>query len=179
VAAEVYESGAQPGGVAGTVTRDGFLCELGPNGFLDNREAIMRLCADLGLADELVRANPASADRFLFLGERLQKLPGTPGEFLRSAVLSKRGRARFLLERLLGRRGPEDESIRSFGVRHFGAEAADNLLDAVVTGIYAGAADLLSFPACFPRLAALEREHGSMLKAQAARPGRRRWRAEP
>src|SRR5262249_41338407 len=56
---------------------------------------------------------------------------------------------------------------------------ADVFADALVTGIYAGDPALLSVQATFPRLAALEREHGSVLKglARAARQRRAEARA--
>src|SRR6185436_772269 len=59
-----------------------------------------------------------------------------------------------------------------------GAEVADLLADALVTGIYAGDAKLLSLPACFPRLAAFEREHGSAIKGFAAAAKQRRADAQ-
>ncbi len=48
-----------------------------------------------------------------------------------------------------------------------------------MTGIYAGDPDLLSLPACFPRLANFERDFGSVLKgfARAARQRRRQAQA--
>jgi oxygen-dependent protoporphyrinogen oxidase len=49
-----------------------------------------------------------------------------------------------------------------------GSEAADTLADAFVAGIHAGNPATLSLPAAFPRLAALEREHGSIMKGMKA-----------
>ena len=45
----VLEAGHEVGGKIGTVGEDGFLCETGPNGFLDNEPATLRLVEDLGL----------------------------------------------------------------------------------------------------------------------------------
>ncbi len=58
--------------------------------------------------------------------------------------------------------------------RRAGREVANVFADALVTGIFAGDPRLLSLPACFPRLAAMERTHGSVLKgfAHAARQQR-------
>jgi oxygen-dependent protoporphyrinogen oxidase len=175
----IYEASDRPGGHIGTLERDGFRVELGPNGFLSNRTEMVELCRDLGLENRLEKADEASNERFVFLGDRLRRLPKTPGEFLRSDVLSWRGKLRFLMERFFGRPGPGDESIADFGRRHFGREATDSLLDAVVTGIFAGDYEKLSLSACFPKLAELERQYGSLLKAQATRARERHKTGEP
>jgi protoporphyrinogen/coproporphyrinogen III oxidase len=52
------------------------------------------------------------------------------------------------------------------------------LADAMVTGIFAGDPALLSMPACFPRLVALEQEHGSVLKGMARTARQRRQEAK-
>jgi oxygen-dependent protoporphyrinogen oxidase len=63
----------------------------------------------------------------------------------------------------------DDESVFAFGARRFGEEAARNLVSPAVIGIYATDADTLSMGSAFPRIAALEREHGSVLRGALAR----------
>lgn len=171
----VLEREGRPGGTAWTVVKEGYRLETGPNGFLDNKPEMPRLCEQLGLENRLARADAASAKRLVFLGDRLRALPVGPWSFLTSGLLSWRGKARLLAERWV-RRQPEetDESIHAFGCRRLGREAADVLLDAFVTGILAGDPQLLSLPACFPRIAELEREFGSLLVAQGKLAARRR-----
>ena len=57
----------------------------------------------------------------------------------------------------------EDESVASFARRRFGP-AVLPLIDAVQTGIYAGDVLRYSLLAAFPRLAALELEHRSLIR---------------
>jgi len=57
-----------------------------------------------------------------------------------------------------------DESVYDFAARRIGSGAADVLVDAFVTGVYAGDPRRLSVKSAFPRLKALESEHGSLLK---------------
>lgn len=179
IAVTVLEASPRPGGTAWTERRDGCLFEMGPNGFLDNRTSTVELCHSLGLG-ALHRTNLQGADRFLFLGDRLRRLPTTPGEFLRSDILSWRGKIRALGERLVpGRRDTVDESIAAFGRRRIGREATEKILDAVVTGILAGDSELLSLPACFPRLAAMEEEFGSLIRAQGQLAKRRQRTGAP
>lgn len=67
-----------------------------------------------------------------------------------------------------------DESIDAFVQRRAGREAAEVLADALVTGIYAGDPEVLSQRACFPRLAAMEQEYGSVLRGMAHASRQRR-----
>ncbi len=165
---QVLESDARPGGTIRTVRENGYTVELGPNGFLDSKPTTLTLARDLGLGNELVAGSETAAkNRFLYLGDTLQRLPGSPGDLLKTALLSWRGKLSFLAERWRRRGGLADESIDAFARRRAGREAADIFADAMVTGIYAGDPALLSLPACFPRVAALEREYGSVLKGFA------------
>jgi oxygen-dependent protoporphyrinogen oxidase len=54
--------------------------------------------------------------------------------------------------------------VYDFAARRIGKGAADILVDAFVTGVYAGDPHRLSVKSAFPRLKALEAEHGSLLK---------------
>jgi oxygen-dependent protoporphyrinogen oxidase len=173
----LLEQEHRPGGTAWTLRDDGFQLEIGPNGFLDNNPATATLCRDVGLADRLIQASATAAqNRFLLLGDRLKMLPGGMGAFLRTDLLSWRGKLALILERFRRpAQGTRDESIDTFARRRAGREVADVFADALVTGIYAGDPHLLSLPACFPRIAAVERQYGSVLKGftETARQQRR------
>jgi oxygen-dependent protoporphyrinogen oxidase len=172
----VLEAGSHPGGTIGTVRRDGFQVEIGPNGFLDTKPTTLELAQDVGLREHLVAAREsAGKNRYLFLGDKLERLPSGPMDLLKSPLLSWRGKLSFLCERFRGRgRADADESIDAFARRRAGAEVAETFADAMVTGIFAGDPGRLSLPACFPRVAALEREHGSVLKGFARAAKQRR-----
>jgi oxygen-dependent protoporphyrinogen oxidase len=175
----VLEKGDRAGGKIWTEQAEGFRVEWGPNGFLDNKPAVLSLCQELGLADQLVSASDASSrNRFIFLGGKLQVLPGNPQSFLLSKVLSWRGKFNLLAERWRPRRrATSDETIAAFFRRRLGPEIARDLADAFVTGIYAGDPSLLSVRATFPRLVALEETHGSLLKGLAITARQRRAEA--
>ena len=179
-AAEVVVLEREPrlGGKVGTIHRDGFRVEAGPNGFLDTNPAALDLCRELGLGDRLTAASDAAGrNRFLLLDGRLRKLPGSLWSFLTSDVLSWRGKLNLWAERWRPSiRDGGDESIDAFARRRAGREVAETLADAFVTGIHAGDPALLSVRAAFPRLAAMEREHGSVTRGFAA--ARRKRRAE-
>src|SRR5436190_8175610 len=154
----VLEQRDRPGGTVWTERRDGFQVEIGPNGFLDSKPSTLTLCRDVGLGEVLIPASEAaSRNRYLFLEGKLRPLPGGLMAFFRSDLLSWRGKLNFLVERFRRpRRDDTDESIDAFARRRAGDEVADVFADALVTGIHAGDPALLSMPAAFPRLWALE-----------------------
>jgi oxygen-dependent protoporphyrinogen oxidase len=162
----LLESSARPGGMVGTIQRDGFLVERGPNGLFDAKPAGVTLARDLGLGDRLIAGSEASRkNRFLFAGDRLHRLPSSPLGILTNPVLSLSGRLRLITEPFRRPRvDPTDESIAEFANRHFGREAAERLVDAIVTGIYAGDPETLSVRSCFPRLVKAEAMSGSVLR---------------
>ena len=96
----VIESASRPGGTAFTIQKDGFTVELGPNGFLDSKPTTIGLARELGLEKRLVAGSEsAGKNRFLFLGDKLERLPGSPGQLLTTPLLSWRGKLSFLAER--------------------------------------------------------------------------------
>ncbi len=164
----VFEAGEQPGGKIRTTVEDGFVLERGPQGWLDKEPAVMEVCRDLGL--EPLESRAAAAERYVLRDGQLIPLPMAPVAFLRSPILSWRGKLRLLSEVFRKpRRDGDDESIWDFGCRRVGEEATRHLLDAVVAGIFAGDIHRLSLRACFPVLAELEQEYGALFKGMAAR----------
>jgi protoporphyrinogen/coproporphyrinogen III oxidase len=176
----LLEKDARPGGKIRTEEREGFRVEWGPNGFLDGKTTTVTLCRDIGLGDRLLAASTASAkNRYLLLRGRLLRLPDSFASFLGSPVLSWRGKLALLSERYRRpRQGSEDESIDAFARRRAGAEVAEVLADAFVTGIHAGDPTLLSVRAAFPRLVEMEEKYGSVRKGFAALSQQRRAEAK-
>src|SRR5262245_29041360 len=172
----LLERDTRPGGAAWTLRDQGVQVEIGPNGFLDTKPTTLQLCRDVGLGNQLIHASDAAAkNRYLFLGGRLRMLPNSFGSFLRSDLISWRGKIGLLLERWRRQLPqPRDESITEFAERRAGREVAEVFADALVPGIHAGDPKCLSLPACFPRIAATGREYGSVLKGLARTARQRR-----
>jgi oxygen-dependent protoporphyrinogen oxidase len=171
--AVVLEAGPRLGGNVQSRERDGFLTEIGPNGFLDKEPATRELAASLGVEQLIRPADPSAKRRYLYAGGKLRAVPGSPPAFLKSDILPFGARMRVIAE-LFTSRGPQgvDESLGAFGRRHLGETATKVLLDSVQTGIYAGDLEALSVGATFPQLTKLEREHRSLIlgaiRAQSA-----------
>jgi oxygen-dependent protoporphyrinogen oxidase len=167
VSVTVLEPRDRPGGNIGTEDHDGFRVERGPNGFLDRTPSVPNLVCDLGLSDRLIAASEGSRkNRYLFLGGKLRRLPRGPLGLLVSPLLSLRGKWQLFTEPWRKRPAdvPADESVAEFVARRAGRQAADIFADALVTGIQAGDPTKLSVAACFPRLAEMEREAGSIVR---------------
>lgn len=165
----VFEARPRAGGKAWTEQHAGYTIEHGPEGFLDSAPATLALARGLGLGGRLLPAAPRSARRYLYARGALRPVPTNPGAFLASGILSPRGRLAVLGEPFRPAARDGDESVAAFARRRLGREAAATLVGAMVRGVYAGDAEQLSMPSSFPRLAALEREHGSLVRALLAR----------
>ncbi|MEW6108773.1 MAG: protoporphyrinogen oxidase [Nitrospirota bacterium] len=167
----VFEAEKRAGGKIWTDRTNGFLCEGGVNGFLDNKPRTIELAKKISL--EPLRSNDASRKRFIFSGDRLHRLPESPPAFLLSGLLSLRGRLRVMAEAVIPGNVREEETLAEFAMRRLGKEAYEKLIDPMASGIYAGNPETLSLRACFPKVYALEKNYGSlirgMIKLQKAR----------
>jgi oxygen-dependent protoporphyrinogen oxidase len=168
----VLEAKERTGGNIRTERRDGYLCEWGPTGFLDDAPATLDACRRLGLGPRLTPANASAERRFVVRAGKLRQLPAGAASFLISDVLSLLGRLRVMGEPFVPRRRlSTDESVFEFARRRIGREAASVLVDALVTGIWAGNADNLSLRSALPKLFALERDHGGLMRGMIAKRG--------
>lgn len=175
----VLERAPRPGGNLRSESAGGYLCEAGPNGFLDNSPPTLQLVRELGLESRLLPSDARARKRYVYCGERLHLVPGGPVGFLTSRLLSWRGKLRVAGEPFAPARPEGDETIHDFAARRIGAEAAEALVGSMVSGVFAGDARSLSLRACFPKLWQMESEHGGLVRALVARirSGRRKGEA--
>jgi oxygen-dependent protoporphyrinogen oxidase len=90
--------------------------------------------------------------------------------------LSWRGKLALLREPFCARAAADkDESVADFFRRRIGPEATRVFIDALVTGIHGGDAELLSMRSAFPRVWQMEQEAGSIIRGfrRAARQRKR------
>ena len=165
----VLEGSDYVGGQTRTDRINGFTCDWGPNGFLDREPATLRWIEALGIGDQLVRCDEAAARRFILKDDRLHEVVGPPRFFL-SSLLSLRGRARLCCEPLVRpKRDDTPESIWAFAARRIGREAADLMVTPMASGVFGGDAKGLSMAHCFPRMVAMERDYGGLVRALIAK----------
>jgi oxygen-dependent protoporphyrinogen oxidase len=159
----------------------GFVIEGAPDSFLARKPRGVGLCEELGLATMLQGRRPEFAKTFVRRHGALHRLPaGLTGmiptnldALANSALISQEGRARLAQETQLppaplGASGLADESVASFVTRRLGREVYENLVEPLMSGIYAGDGEMLSLAATFPQLRQLELQFGSLLKGLQA-----------
>ena len=167
----VLESDNRLGGKIRTDIVDGYVCESGPLGFVDNKPPVLEMVKQIEMVPELVVSNDSARKRYVLIDGKLQLLPMSPPGFLKTKMISWPGKLRALWELRTKPGDPgKDESIAEFARRHLGAEIVDKLVSAMVVGIFAGDAEQLSVKSCFPVMLELEKEgSGSLIKAQMRR----------
>lgn len=158
----VYEADSRPGGKIWSDKTDGFLCEKGVNGFLDNKPKTLQLCDYLGL--EPLKSSDNARRRFIFSKGKLNQLSESPLSFLKSDLISWHGKLRIIYE-LIAPKGPEDETVADFVIRRLGKESLEKLIDPMCSGIFAGDPYKMSIKHCFPRIKELEQNYGSLIRA--------------
>jgi protoporphyrinogen oxidase len=115
------DAGVRPGGVIGSVLRDGFLFERGPNRALDTSERVAELLAQLGLAGLMRLASAAAAKRCVVRGGGLIALPTTPGAFLTTGLFSLAAKLALLREPFVPAAPPAKEQRPEFLLRRWHA----------------------------------------------------------
>lgn len=162
----VLEKQDRTGGKIWSRREEGFLCEWGPNGFLDNKPMTLDLCASLGISDQLMRSDDNARKRFIYSEKMLHRLPENGPSFLKSKLISWPGKLRLAGELLVPKRtDSSDETLAEFGRRRLGDEALNKLIAPMVSGIFAGDPETMSLKSCFLKIYQLEQEHGGLLKA--------------
>lgn len=179
VPAMLLEATGRVGGLVGTVEKEGFLFETGPQSF-QGTETLSALFRELGIDGELVEADPR-APRFVFRGGRLHKIPMSPQALFAASLIGARSRWRIASEPFRKTHPPnEEETIANFVRRKFGHEILEYLVAPFVSGVYAGDPEKLSLRAAFPTLEEWEREYGSVLRgAMKSRPAKSERKGPP
>ncbi|MFC7321161.1 protoporphyrinogen oxidase [Halobacillus campisalis] len=168
---KLYEASGHLGGKIETVKRDGFTIERGPDSFLERKKSAGRLAREVGLEDQMVPNGTGQA--YILVKEKLHKMPsgsfmGVPTRirpFLFSSLFSPAGKARAAMDLVKSKKQIEhDQSLGLFFRRRLGNQVVENLIEPLLSGIYAGDIDELSLQSTFPNFYDLEQEYGSLIK---------------
>jgi oxygen-dependent protoporphyrinogen oxidase len=168
VAYDLFEADSRAGGnILSPHPAEGYLLEAGPNSLQLSTE-LAELLADLGLSSQIQDTAAVSQHRYVLRGGRYRQLPGSPPGLLKSGFFSLQAKWQLLRE-LWKPAGPvdEQETVAQFFRRRFGSEIVDYAVNPFMAGIYAGDPEQLLLHKTFPQLAALEQQHGSVLRGLA------------
>lgn len=176
---QLFEGKDRLGGKIITDYYKNFVIEQGPDSFLARKESASKLVKEVGLEDELVSNRTGQA--YVLSDDQLHPIPmgsimGVPtklGPFLTTDLFSVLGKLRAGVDLILPKSGSgnEDQSLGHFFRRRLGNEVVDNLVEPLLSGIYAGDIDRLSLQSTFPEFQRVEQSHRSlMLGMKSARP---------
>jgi oxygen-dependent protoporphyrinogen oxidase len=161
----VLEEQDQVGGKVRTEAEDGYLCETGVQAFLDNSPPTLALAAALDLTPRLRRASDVAKKRWIYKGGTLHELAMSPPKFLKSKLISFKGKLRLAWEPFARKRpAGKDETVAEFARRRLGDEALTMLVGPMVSGVFAGDPANLSVRSAFPKVVALEDKYGGLIK---------------
>ena len=168
--AVVFERARRAGGVIGAVRTNGWLHELGPNSLLEGSQSVADFIEQTGLGPRRIFASPAAKRRYIVRGGRMIALPASPLGFAFTRLFSLGAKVGLLAEPWR-KRGAADaeESVADFVLRRLGREFLDYAVNPFVGGVYAGDPARLSVRHAFPKLHAIEREHGSLIRGAIRR----------
>ncbi|KAF8930960.1 hypothetical protein BGZ47_000296 [Haplosporangium gracile] len=125
----------------------------------------LEMVRDLGLDSKIKpvsKTSPAAKNRYIYSHKTLHKLPSSiMGALTHPLLAAKIPRAG--LDLVKGGSGQEDESIQDFVTRRFGKGFSDDLISAMVHGIYAGDVSKLSIRSTFGMLYHMEKDYGSIV----------------
>jgi oxygen-dependent protoporphyrinogen oxidase len=150
-----------------------FIIEGGPDTFLATKPWGVALCKEIGLSERLHGTNPHNKNTYVLSKGRLLPLPDGLAmmiptniqAILKSGLVSWFSKARMGLDFLLPSKSVNgDESLGAFVSRRLGREAYENLIEPLMSGIYAGDGDQLSLASTFPYLRDLEIKYGSLAR---------------
>ncbi|WP_251669036.1 MULTISPECIES: protoporphyrinogen oxidase [unclassified Sporosarcina] len=166
----LIEASTELGGKIQTVRRDGYIIERGPDSFLIRKKSVDQLAEDLGIADQLVRN--ATGQAYILLQDEMHPIPagavmGIPTEikpFITSGLFSLTGKLRAAGDFVLPRSEVTgDQSLGHFFRRRFGTEVVENLIEPLLSGVYAGDIDQMSLESTFPQFYEVEKKHRSLI----------------
>lgn len=160
----ILEKSSRAGGWLDTCNSSGYAFELGPRSFKVSRSpALLQLCAELGLEDDIVLCSSKRLDRYIWMRGKLHRMPTNPFSMLFSP-LTRKAMLAMLKEWSVSPSLLHDETIADFVQRRFNEETARYLFNPLTVGIYAGDIGQLSVRSCFPKLKEWEDRYGSITK---------------
>ncbi len=174
----LFEKEKQVGGSIITQKIDGFLVDYGPNSALETSEVLKELITELGLDDQKIYGNEASNKRYIVKNGKLHEVPMKPPAFLTTKLFSLKAKLNLIREPFIKPTEGEDISLADFVRHRLGQEFLDYAINPFVAGVYAGDPENLSTAAAFPKLYALEKKYGSLIKGAIKGARERKKRKE-
>ncbi len=173
----LFESSARLGGVMFSDKIGDCVVEGGPDSFLTEKPWANQLCAELGIAGDLIGSNDSQRITYIVVKGRLVPMPDglmfmVPTKLIPTALTSLFSWSTKF--KMLGElvhpphAAHKDETVAQMVERHFGSEVVDRLADPLLSGVYGGDAASLSVRAVLPKFVEMEEKYGSLCRAMLA-----------
>lgn len=162
----VLEQSNQPGGAISSHRVGDYLAEEGPHSILLNNAAIENFLNSIpDLQASVVESKPEAKKRFVLRDGTLHAVPLSPLAAVTTSLWSIKGKVHALKEPFIkAAPADQDESVAAFARRRLGDELYRYAVNPMIAGIYAGDPESLSLRHTFPKLQALEQDHGGLLR---------------
>lgn len=166
----LIEASHRLGGKMQTITRDGFIIERGPDSFLARKTSMIRLAKEVGMDGELVPNSTGKS--YVLVNDKLYSMPGGSimgipteiGPFITTGLFSVPGKVRAAADFILPKSpSGKDQSLGGFFRRRLGNEVVENLIEPLLSGIYAGDIDQMSLMSTFPQFYQVEQKYRSLI----------------
>lgn len=161
----LMEAGPRLGGKIQTIFRDGFIIEKGPDSFYDYKLSATKLANELGMEKEIIHNE--SGQLFVLVRNQLFPVPRKfkMVPFMTTSLFSPIGKLRAAADVILPKsKEHEDQAVGAFFRRRLGDEVVENLIEPLLSGIYAGDIDELSLMSTLPYFYQIEQKYGSLLR---------------
>jgi oxygen-dependent protoporphyrinogen oxidase len=166
----LIEASHRLGGKIHTLVQDGFVIERGPDSFLARKTSAAKLAEEVGMSKQLIRN--ATGKAYVLVNGKLHPMPGGSimgiptrmAPFITTGLFTIPGKIRASADFILPRSNIEgDQSLGKFFRRRLGDEVVENLIEPLLSGIYAGDIDQLSLLSTFPQFHQVEQKHRSLI----------------
>lgn len=166
----LFEGTDRLGGMVQTDYSNGYIIEEGPDSLIARKAGGTKLIKEVGLEDQLVRNHMGRS--YILAKDKLYPMPGGAimgiptklAPFATTGLFSPVGKLRAAFDLILPRSpGNEDQSLGHFFRRRLGNEVVDNLIEPLLSGIYAGNIDQLSLMSTFPQFYEVEQKYRSLI----------------
>lgn len=167
---KLIEASHRLGGKMQTYVNHGYVIERGPDAIIERKQSAARLAKEVGMADKLVHNTAGKS--YILVKDRLYSMPGGAimgipteiGPFVTTGLFSWAGKMRAAADFVLPRSTPkQDQSLGEFFRHRLGDEVVENLIEPLLSGIYAGDLDNMSLMSTFPQFYEAEQKYRSLV----------------
>jgi protoporphyrinogen/coproporphyrinogen III oxidase len=142
----------------------------GPESFVTRKPEVWELAHQVGVQGQIIDPGSETSHMFVLDGGVPVPVPLSPLAFIRSPLMSARGKLRMLAEPFIPpKRDDADESLAEFASRRLGVEAMEKFIGPILAGIYNTDPHRQSILTTSPIMREMEAQYGGLFKGALGR----------